>query len=539
MAKYVRANAWNHGGTFDNPDLLWYAKGVRAMQARALDDLSGWWSFAAIHGEYVTPASLKQKGVFPWKDIPAPPAVPTTPLPAAGVSDRFWDQCQHQSWYFAPWHRGYLLALEAQIRAAVVKLGGPSTWALPYWDYFGTGNVFQIPPAFTQETMPDGSPNPLYVKARFGPDSDSNIYVPTPAGIQQHPHDPNFSDGPVIQDCLSNDLYTGHDRKTKAPGFGGPETKFSHGGGTSGNLEGNPHNHVHVYVGGDSQDGNTPGLMSDPGLAALDPIFYLHHANIDRMWAVWNGNTANKNPADTKWLNGPAAAGDREFVMPMPDGKAWVYTPQQMSSLAQLDYTYDNLPALAPAADPLPQRLTRLKAGAEAAKVAQGAAVTPGDNMELVGASQGALAIQGPRARTAVKLDAAVRRKVSASLARASASEPPDRVYLSLDNVRGTRDACVLGVYVDLPEGARPADHPELFAGSVSLFGLTAASAAEGKHGGAGLNFILDITNIVDTLHLKNALDVESLPVTIVPRRAVPEAAQISVGRISIYREGR
>jgi tyrosinase len=29
--------------------------------------------------------------------------------------------------------------------------------------------------------------------------------------------------------------------------------------------------------------------MSDPGIAALDPIFYLHHCNIDRMWAVWNG----------------------------------------------------------------------------------------------------------------------------------------------------------------------------------------------------------------------------------------------------------
>ena len=31
--------------------------------------------------------------------------------------------------------------------------------------------------------------------------------------------------------------------------------------------------------------------------------------------------------------------------MPMPDGTAWVYTPQQMSTLSQLDYTYDSLPA--------------------------------------------------------------------------------------------------------------------------------------------------------------------------------------------------
>ena len=51
-------------------------------------------------------------------------------------------------------------------------------------------------------------------------------------------------------------------------------------------LESNPHNQVHVDVGGDSPDGRIWGLMSDPGLAALDPIFYMHHSNIDRMWAV-------------------------------------------------------------------------------------------------------------------------------------------------------------------------------------------------------------------------------------------------------------
>jgi hypothetical protein len=46
------------------------------------------------------------------------------------------------------------------------------------------------------------------------------------------------------------------------------------------------------------------GLMNDPGVAALDPIFYLHHANIDRMWALWN-HSSNANPADAGWTNGP------------------------------------------------------------------------------------------------------------------------------------------------------------------------------------------------------------------------------------------
>ena len=37
MAKFTRANAWNKGGTFDNTDLLWYAKGVGELQKRPLD----------------------------------------------------------------------------------------------------------------------------------------------------------------------------------------------------------------------------------------------------------------------------------------------------------------------------------------------------------------------------------------------------------------------------------------------------------------------------------------------------------------------
>jgi tyrosinase len=72
----------------------------------------------------------------------------------------------------------------------------------------------------------------------------------------------------------------------------------------------------------------------------------------------------------------------------------------------------------------------------------------------------------------------------------------------------------------------------------VGLFGVSAASDSDGGHGGEGLNFVLDITKIVDSLHLTNSLDVNSLPVRIVPHRAVPDKAEISVGRVSIYREG-
>jgi tyrosinase len=93
----------------------------------------------------------------------------------------------------------------------------------------------------------------------------------------------------------------------------------------SGNLEQDPHNLTHNFVGGFTPA--TSGLMTDPGLAALDPIFYLHHANIDRMWAVWNSDPRNTNPSDPNWLKGPAASWEREFIMPMPGKHLGVTRP--------------------------------------------------------------------------------------------------------------------------------------------------------------------------------------------------------------------
>jgi tyrosinase len=515
---YTRSNAWNNAGTFDNSDLLWYAKGVGEMQSRALDDPNSWWFFGAIHGEYVDPSKpwFSTPPEFPdWGFIPAPPKVPTTPLPPQNVVDLYWDQCQHQSWYFPPWHRGYLIALEAQIRAAVVRCGGPPTWALPYWNYFGPNNENVMPPAFAQKTLPDGTPNALFVTARYGPFNDGNIFVPL---------------NRVSQACLSNDLYTGTDAVTPRPGFGGPNTGFSHQGETSGNLESNPHNRVHGLVGGNAPDGQTWGLMSDPGLAALDPIFYMHHCNIDRMWAAWNAN-GNSNPTEANWLNGPAAIGEREFVMPMPDGSSWVYTPDDVKSLSQLDYTYDDLSIPVPAVTPsqkVAKRLAKLGAAPSGATIGAGGSMDNDANLELVGAHDAALPVKSSGARATLKLETAARKKVSESLAKASDADLPDHVYLQLENVRGNRDSYQLDVTVN-----------ERSAGSVSLFGLRRASTKDGAHGGTGLTFILDITNIVDDLFLNNALDVNSLDVRVTPNQAVADNADITIGRITVYRQGQ
>lgn len=512
MASYMRSNAWNQGGTFDNPDLLWYAKGVGAMMARPLNDRNSWWFFAAIHGQYLPGTGNKQPGFPGWQSIPPAPSVPISPMPTQADIDTFWDQCQHQSWYFPPWHRGYLIALEGQIRQAVIQLGGPSTWALPYWNYLGPSNQYEIPPAFTQAKLPDGSPNPLFVTARYGPKNDGNIYIPVP---------------PVSGACMNNTLYTGSNAATPRPGFGGPQTGFSHDGSVSGNLESNPHNQVHVDVGGNAPDGSIWGLMSDPGIAALDPVFYLHHANIDRLWAHWNVS-GNANPTTSNWLDGPAAAGERAFVVPMADGSAWVYTPQEVDDLSKTDYTYDDLPTIAkaaPVSSTLAIRLQKLGAPSMAGQPPDSSQDTAADS-ELVGAHDGALDIKSSGARAQVRFDSGVRTKLSNSLRTASLESPPDRAYLQLENVRGTRDAQKLQVYVN-----------EHLAGTVALFGLRRASMKDLGHGGSGLTFELDITSLIDALYVENALQTDTLDVKILPSHAVDSDAPISVGRVSVYRE--
>jgi tyrosinase len=534
MASYIRANAWNNGGTFDNKDLYWYAIGVRAMMARALNDSSSWWFFAAIHGEYVTKDPRKFPG---WGYIPGVPKVPITPLPEDEVIKTYWNQCQHQSWFFAPWHRGYLFALEAQLREDIVGQKGPATWALPYWNYFGPGDEFDIPPVFTQQKMPDDSPNPLFVTARYGPYGNGVVFNPTASALQKHTPVPHDFTGMVTEKCLSNTIYTGSNIQTPHPGFGGPKTDFWHVGGMSGNLENDPHNLTHVYVGGTpkpNSDGLS-GLMTRLGLAALDPIFYLHHANIDRMWAAWNSKGPHiYPPPESGWWKGPEENGGRRFIMPMPGKKSWSYTPQDVDRLSRMDYTYENLEQI-PVVDLRTQRLSRLGVTVPASA----AASEPVRNaVELVGANDAPVSIKGSGASTTVQLDTEVWEKVTQSLAMAAETLTPDRVYLNLENVRGTEEATALSIFINLPEGSNPNDHLELLAGTVGLFGLREASLVDGRHLGGGLSFLLDVSSIVDRMHLDGALNTNALRVTILPNRPLPDGVEILVGQVSVYREG-
>ncbi|HUD31662.1 MAG TPA: tyrosinase family protein, partial [Variovorax sp.] len=220
---FVRQDIWALGEKW-TPTTEWYAKGVRALSQRDITDRTSWRFFAAMHG-----IDLPLWVAFKYLTT-------GQPLPAASVQRKFWGQCQHQTWYFLPWHRGYVLALEKIVRAAIVSMGGPADWALPYWNYHNAkvAKCRQLPWCFLQTQLPDGSSNPLHVIQRYGRDGKGNVLLDPVIDIDLRP-------------AFRETAFAG--QSLGSPGFGGPQTKFHHGGeqdsAPSGLLESKPHNFVH------------------------------------------------------------------------------------------------------------------------------------------------------------------------------------------------------------------------------------------------------------------------------------------------------
>src|SRR5215216_6002831 len=252
-----------------HPTLLWYAKAIAEMQKRPINDPTSWRYQSAIHD---------------YKRDRDPNASPSDVLPSTTEQQRFWNQCQHNSWFFLPWHRMYLHFFEQIVAAAVCKLEGPDDWALPYWNYSDTSNpnASLLPPAFRATTLPDGSPNPLRIQQRaVGVNEGEMFAFPEDVDLE-----PSLTEGIFVAAAVGGD-----------PGFGGPQTVFHHSGGPVGTVEAVPHGSMHVAVGGND------GWMSRFFTAPLDAIFWLHHCNIDRLWSVWlNRDPLNTNPTQTEWL---------------------------------------------------------------------------------------------------------------------------------------------------------------------------------------------------------------------------------------------
>ena len=512
---HVRRDVWKLPP--GDKTLEWYGKAVNALLKRPLSQPNSWRYLAAMHG--ANEQAWRDAGYLDdGSSFPDPR--PTSPA---------WDQCQHQSWFFLPWHRGYLAAFEAIVRDVIAKMpGAPQDWALPYWNYNDTSNQrrLEMPPAFANPTLPDGTPNGLFVERRFG-QADGEIVLD--------------DDRIDLRPSMLSGRFTGVETGSSS-GFGGPSTPFNHGGGTGGILEGEPHNQVHGMVGGAVRDaaGNIiMGLMSRPNTAALDPIFWLHHANIDRLWEVWleRGDGQNKNPTDDLWINGPI---DIKFTMPNIDGSSFRFSPTNMldTTSPRLDYTYESTADPFPGQSRVRSRPLVFSLGPNAPTFAARMRAMP-QKTELVGSYTTPLRIGPTPVSANVPLDKPTHRKTLDSLRSFSvqANREPDRVFVNIENIRGRNDAAAFYVYVNLPDNADPKAFPDHRARPITLFGVEEASKADGKHGGNGLTEVVEITDVVDRLHAKGAIGEDQIKVSLVPANDIQLQDDISVGAISIYRQ--
>ena len=174
---------------------------------------------------------------------------------------------------FLPWHRDFLLKLEVQLQTL-----NPNSF-IPYWDWTQERAI----PAWMGHFLPvvpvAGRKHPIHVRRSLG----KHGRLPASAEINA-----------LIQHTgLSYDEFT-----SLLEGF---------------------HNDVHNWVG---------GTMGNIMISPADPIFWMHHAQVDRIWSLWQAN-----PADAG--KHPTLSGADAILDPWdPD------TATAMQSITGLKYSY-------------------------------------------------------------------------------------------------------------------------------------------------------------------------------------------------------
>lgn len=89
--------------------------------------------------------------------------------------------------------------------------------------------------------------------------------------------------------------------------------------------------------------------MGDPFASPSDPIFWLHHANLDRVWWSWQKRDLEKRLRDVSgpvvildWVN--AQGGNVTMEFPLSLGfNNWDAVIEDMMDIRPLCYNYDKL----------------------------------------------------------------------------------------------------------------------------------------------------------------------------------------------------
>jgi len=199
----------------------------------------------------------------------------------------------HNSWLFFPYHRFYLYFYERILGSLI----GDPTFAIPFWNWDHPKGGMTMPSLFTDKN------SPLY-----DPRRNLSHQPPTLIDLDYNRKDdnnPNQSES--VADQISSNLtimYRNVVSGGKLPKLflGSPYRAGSDPDPGAGSLEHVPHIPVHSWC-GDPREPN----REDMGVfysAGKDPIFYAHHANVDRVWSIWKTIPGGKRRdfTDPDWL---------------------------------------------------------------------------------------------------------------------------------------------------------------------------------------------------------------------------------------------
>lgn len=201
-------------------------------------------------------------------------------------------RAQHGNYLFLPWHRLQVSHMER----IIAQVTGHSRFAMPYWDWQ------------EERFLPD-----------WVLDSKSALFEPRRA--------PRVASLDFYNERWARNPQ--RERNGLASVTSDDFTTFFGTARAAGRVEAYGHNIIHELVGGDD------GYMSSTRTAALDPIFWLHHCNIDRVWATWH-NKFGERAYPSNWkavrMSGFTGADGR------PTGN---WTTGRFLTTPALGYAYD------------------------------------------------------------------------------------------------------------------------------------------------------------------------------------------------------
>jgi tyrosinase len=191
---------------------------------------------------------------------------------------------EHGDSMFLPWHRLYLLDLERQLQRV-----NPAV-TLPYWKFDDPApNVFSTDFMGATATIPSSSSFTPGLAGQLASFSGTNPLSQWAIGsVNGIPREAFFqtltAPAPGQPGLLLRN-------QTQTLSLGGPGAFFGMQRTWFSSMEGTPHGAAHVSFN---------GYINSVPVAPRDPLFFLLHCNVDRLWALWQFLNQRDDPAQTQ-----------------------------------------------------------------------------------------------------------------------------------------------------------------------------------------------------------------------------------------------